>query len=149
MNYIKNAKSLGLVAVEDQVKNYEKYGFEVFNKLYRCSRIAHGTVGKNLVNIRDVALERLVEYDTARFGDSRKALLQALRQEEAHDGFIYLENDNIRGYGFIRGSDETIKIGPFVADDRETSKEIINELQSQRTGKQVIIDVRESSSDLQ
>ena len=149
LDYLKDVKVIGLDAEADTIKLYEKHGFKIYTKGLNFFRVAQGVYGKNLINLRNEFLEQVVEYDTDRFGDCRKSLMESLLQEEGYHGVAVIKDNRVKGYGFLRRINEIYKVAPFLADDREAAEELLDGLQSLVLNQSIFIDIYETSPDLQ
>lgn len=137
IEHIKDTKVLGLMAVEDQVSNYEKWGFRLHSTIGHYKRIANGSMGANLVDLKNFSFEQLLEYDKETFGDSREGYLKALVGHKTYRGFGVVKDGKLKGYGFLRKNEVNYTIGPFIADDEEAAKEIFSGLQSLIVGEEI------------
>jgi len=149
MEHVKGTKLIGLDAAPEQVKNYEKWGFKIHGKGLGFKRKAEGVRSKNHIDIKDVSFSQLVEYDEKCFGESRSNLLKALISQEGYYGLGLVKERELKGYGFLRKTLNGYKIGTFVADDKETTEEILSGLQSLVAGEEVCIDTLENNTEMQ
>jgi len=146
MEHVKDAQVIGLDAAEAQVKNYEKWGFKIFDKGLGFQRKAEGTsVSKSIIELRSFDFEQLVEYDEKGFGDCRRNFLKALLNQEGYYSLGFVENGTLKGYGFLRKSQVGYKVGPFVAEDKPIAQEILNGLQNLVKGEELFLDTFENN----
>ena len=145
MDHVKDVEVIGLDAAEEQVKNYEKWGFKIFDKGLGFQRQADGDLSNNLIELKTVDFEKLVEYDEKCFGDCRRNFLKALLDQEGYHSLGFVEEGVIKGYGFLRKSQVGYKVGPFVAEDKSTAQRVLDGLQSLVKGKQIFLDTFENN----
>jgi len=138
---------LGLDGVDQQKNNYEKSGFKPFDILIRYTRKAQGTRDEELLDIRDLPLHEIAEYDEKYFGSSRKGYLEAILKQEGVSGFAIKQDGQIKGYRILKKAHIGFKIAPLVAENQEFAQKITNGLQSLIDGEDVYLDVFESNKE--
>jgi len=140
---------LGLDAVQQEEKDYEKSGFKPFDTLTIYRTKARGTRDECLLDIRDLPLDEIAEYDEKYFGSSRKGYLEAILKQEGVNGFAIKQDGQIKGYGITRKNDISNRIAPLVAENQEFARQIANGLQSLVEGQNVDLIVFGSNQEAQ
>jgi len=139
---------LGLDAVEQEKKDYEKSGFKVSGALTIHRKKAQGTRDKELLDIRDLPLDEIVEYDEKIFGSSRRGYIEAILNEKSH-GFAIKKDGQIKGYGILKKAQISYRLAPLVAENQEFAQQILNGLQSLVEGEDVDLYTYESNKEAQ
>jgi ribosomal protein S18 acetylase RimI-like enzyme len=106
-----------LYAYEDVVRFYERLGFAA-GRGYLTMRGAGGAVcrGHAAVRADDLLAKRIVAMDENVFGSGRGRLLKSLRGEFPDMALASVDGDELEGYLFARGSEDTgYEAGPWVA----------------------------------
>lgn len=73
----------------------------------------------------ETALDRLVAYDTSRFGGERRPLLQAILADPHRPTIVATRGEAVVGYGWLRPDGD--RIGPWIADEPEVAAAILDE----------------------
>ena len=119
VNYLKRtgATTVGIYAYQHLTDFYRKLGFkrDVDFAVLKTSAVASlsGT-DKNLKTIKAQDISRVVDFDGACFGASRKKLLELVLQNPRNLGYVAVEGSDIVGYAVAKVYDETAEIGPLV-----------------------------------
>lgn len=71
------------------------------------------------------ALDALVDFDTARFGGSRSALLSAMLADRHRPALVARRGATVVGFGWLRADED--RIGPWIADEPEVAAAILAE----------------------
>ena len=125
LDYMKT-QNIALDGVTDQQTNYRKSGFKL---AYRNIRNRHLSQKFNenfhgIVNIIEVPLEKVLEYDTRFFPVQRETFLRHwINQPESH-GFISLKGEEINGYSLLRKCRNGYKIGPLFAENSNVAEKL-------------------------
>lgn len=83
--------------------------------------------------------ERIIAYDAPIFGANRSAVLQSYLQYYPQFGFYAAEGTRISGYIMAREGINAFHIGPWIADDPDTAKQLLaSVLQTRQPGKAFI-----------
>lgn len=143
MSHAKDAKTVGLDAVEEHQHVYEKSGFKAYERFMGYQRKAEGVLHAELVDLKQVPGDQLAEYDQSVGKNPRRTYLEALLKQENYYGLGLIKENILRGYGIIRKSHVGYEIGPMIADDAETFEKILDGLQSLVSGQEVIINTFE------
>lgn len=137
-------RNIGLDAVIKQQENYKKSGFRFAHKNFRyCGIVEQKTEpSDNLVDIKQVPFEELVEYDSQMFPTIRSDFLKRWITQIGNTGLAHYHNGRLSGYGIIRPCILGYKIGPLFADGSNIAKEIITGLtQSLANKTQYFVDI--------
>ncbi|OTA21908.1 acetyltransferase [Xenorhabdus beddingii] len=118
---------IALDAVPEQEKNYSKWGFKThYHTLRIQGRASSNSINKvNTPNINIVdqsSIQSVIEFDTSIIGYPRDRLLTSWFFGNNRKGFIFSENQNIKGLIGLRQSNDGYRIGPFYAKDKEHIK---------------------------
>lgn len=126
-------KEILLDAVPNAVSLYEKYNFSKIERSLRL-RITIPILMKSIVSspqsiytqkehLGDIGL-----FDMHIFGAERKKILQIMLKNPKSDGAVFIKDNVIRGYGFIRYSENSLSIGPLVANNSTIALDLISKL---------------------
>jgi ribosomal protein S18 acetylase RimI-like enzyme len=114
---------IGLNSVREQIKRYEKAGFELAHSNTRWCGKATGTKNLLLKNTKDITImpptsvKALIEYDTTFFYAPREAFLSKwLTMPNSHTR-IAVKDGSILGYGVISQAICGYKIAPLLANN--------------------------------
>ena len=141
-------RTVGLDGVVDQQDNYMKSGFALAHRNIRFEGSVEASlpVNSNLVDVRDLSVGQIVEFDRNFFFDQRESFLNCWLREEGHIGFVYEEGGSIKGYGLIRPYADGYKTGPLFAESSDIANVIFQALCSKVDGGKIILDVPETNA---
>ena len=144
LNYLGN-RCIGLDGVVEQQENYKKSLFQWHHKNIRFQGkgIKHATSA--LLDLTQIPIKQVLEYDEKVFGMPRKNFLIPWLQMPNAISLASCKNGNLEGYGTIRKCFEGYKIGPLFADTFEIAKKIYLGLCSKAHGASVFLDVPETN----
>jgi len=149
--YCKDSKVLGLDALDHSFDVYEnpKYGFKKSYGTLCYEKIAEGVLKPDLVNLRDLPIDQIAEYDTSVFGYPRKQFLETLLTQEGFYTLGVVRDHKLVGYGILRKQKEGdgYFVGPLSADDKTIAYELFEGLQGCVAGKPIYADVFECNRD--
>lgn len=117
-----------LDSVEEQVSNYNKWGFQFSwnNKRYegvsKGKNLYQNTY--NIVPIQKIAFSVLEQYDTDIFTAPRTEFLKKWAYNLEHIAFGALENGKLVGYTVMRPGASCYKIGPLFADNNKIASDL-------------------------
>jgi GNAT superfamily N-acetyltransferase len=137
--------NIGLDGVVGQQANYRKSGF---NLAYRNMRYQGTdlriTSRKDLVPLRQLSWERLVNYDSRFFPVRRIQFLSTwVRMPDSHGGAV-VRSGRVTGYGIIRRCRDGFKVGPLFADNEQIAGAILAGLSKHVPGGEpIFLDVPE------
>ena len=80
-------------------------------------------------------------YDTLAFGFNRKTFLNYWLKNASAKSFVFVEDDNLKGYVVIRETVEGYKIGPLFADSKAIASELFKACLTEVEGQKVSIDI--------
>jgi hypothetical protein len=133
---------IGMDGVESMQPFYSKGGFQ---KLFTDER--HSLMGerfsfsKYVKNYDKRYFDLLMEYDKLSFGFNRKTFLSYWLKNASAKSFVFVEEDNLKGYVVIRETVEGYKIGPLFADSKAIASELFKACLTEVEGQKVSIDI--------
>lgn len=143
---------VGLHAVSDQVQNYKRAGFAPTYSTWRYAGMLKPGAARAagwIVDIEQVGLAALVEYDARHFRATRPAFLQAWISAPGHIARVAVDHDGIIGFGVIRPTEQHARIGPLYARDTGTARALLRALVSAMDTGTVALDVPETNRAMQ
>ena len=145
IKYLEN-HNIGLDGVVDQQENYKKSGFKLAYRNIRYEGIANHikVEEKNIFPAGGIEFAKLIEYDTNFFPTERKVFLNSwIKLSESHS-LVWVDGNEIKGYGTIRKCRRGYKIGPLFSDNFEIAELLFNSLCSKvENGLPVFLDTPE------
>jgi len=145
-------EALSLLSDIDCVKlDATPAGREVYLKLdftdeYRLSRMVNPSVHipagalNNIHNISAADMDGIAAFDATIFGASRKALLRGLREDTPELAFVARRQDTVSGYCLGRKGYNFIQVGPVIAEDADTARDLLTGALMACEGKAVAVD---------
>lgn len=116
MKYLSGC-NIGLDAVSTAQVLYQKSGFSKAHENIRFAGVVSERTQQDLVDVKKIPLNTLLNYDSAHYPAPRSAFLSAwFCMPESH-ALAFIQNQCLKGYGVIRKSDKGYKIGPLFADN--------------------------------
>lgn len=141
MDYLGTNRNIGLDGVIAQQDNYKKSGFHIAYRHIRYQGIGGGVVFSNIVPLKTVPFQELVDYDRQLFPAQRAKFLQNWLNLPESAAWGVLENGHLVGYGVIRPSESGYRIGPLFANNEEIAEEILQALLTKSINAPVFIDI--------
>jgi len=137
--------NIGLDGVIENESMYTKIGFQTdfITQRYRIQspgQTQH-SLHPSLTPVNKVPFPLLSDYDQHHFPAPRNEFLKAWISQPNYQGFAYIDNATIKGYGLIRPCLKGYKIGPLFADHKDIAKAILEGLLSQIHQTSVLIDI--------
>jgi len=86
-------------------------------------------------------LPLLLKMDHQVFGAGREPVLSAMQRRNPQYCFRATENENVSGYCFGRSGHDYTQIGPVIADNVETAKDVVSAALRNCAGNAVVMDV--------
>lgn len=103
---------------------------------------------KEIIPLTSEYLQLVVDYDHKRVGMDRKFLLEYLYGQSPEHAFVYIVNDEIKGYCLGRPGSQYLQIGPLVANHEEIAKKLFLRVSQELTDQPVVIDLTDQSMTL-
>jgi hypothetical protein len=134
--------SIGMDGVQSMQPFYSKGGFQ---KLFTDER--HSLIGerfsfsKYVKRYDEMYFEQLIAFDKFSFGFNRKTFLNYWLKNTFAKSFVFVEEDNLKGYVVIRQTVEGYKIGPLFAESKTIASELFKACLSEVEGQKVSIDI--------
>lgn len=138
--------NIGLDGVVERQPQYRQSGFQLAYRNIRFETLARPSLTTNqaLVDINDLDIEKLLNYDRSFFPACRKTFIEAWLCMPNAQGLGYLQDGQLLGYGLIRECRHGYKIGPLFADTRDIAESLFTGLSSKvETGAPVFLDIPE------
>lgn len=144
-HHIKNVCT-GLDGVVAQQESYESDGYiKAFNQFRFEEQDVRGARDNEILDIKDIPFEKILEYDNNIIKYNRKTFLKCWLNMEGTYACGIMRNDKVAGYGLIRACRNGYKIGPLFADDFIIAEKIYLALADYATGNTVYLDVPEAN----
>lgn len=132
LEHLRGLPSIGLDGVVAQQDNYRKSGFTYAHRNMRFEgrpQLAQQNIGLNpegrLVNLSEVALDRLVDFDAQHFPTMRPGFLRDWIKQPGHHGVAIMRGTALCAYGTLRPCVSGYKIGPLFADNIDQARRLI------------------------
>jgi GNAT superfamily N-acetyltransferase len=136
-------RTMGLDGVVEQQANYARSGFVFSHRNIRYGGVPKGLGGAGeTVPLAQVPLDVIVADDARVFPAARPFFWLAWLGAPGHRGRALMRNGKLAAWGVIRPCRRGRKIGPLVADDRQTAAAVFAGLVGDETG-EVFLDVPE------
>ncbi|MBF0609643.1 MAG: GNAT family N-acetyltransferase [Magnetococcales bacterium] len=119
--------TIGLDGVVAQQENYRRSGFVLAHGNQRFQGMGGGELPVGVVEVGEIPLDQLVEYDARHFTRKRTAFLQGWRN---FPGKAVIRDGRLAGYGIIRPCRVGHKIGPLFADTPQVADTLFQALAS-------------------
>ncbi len=126
---------------------YKKLGFQEEFTVVRVEGKGGNVPPTHLQNITVKLLPKIIEFDQAAFGVSRKIVLQQLLQEYQKYTFYETREKEITGYIMATRGKEFWHVGPWVAINRDVAENLLNALLTVIGENRFVIDVPRVSDD--
>ncbi|NLV24719.1 MAG: GNAT family N-acetyltransferase [Deltaproteobacteria bacterium] len=137
-------RNIGLDGVVENEKKYQKVmKFRSSYSNLRFEGKGAGEIPEGLVEISEIAFEKLTEYDRRMFPAPRHGFLEKWIKQPASYAFAAMEAGNLKGYGVIRKCRQGYKIGPLFADMGSTAEKIFMALKASVPEQNFYFDVPE------
>ena len=138
-------RNIGLDGVIARKADYEKYGFQfAYRNLRFAGHIKSSSNSDHIINLNDIELDRIVEYDNQMFPAKRREFISMWVRQKDCKALGYTSGGRLAGYGVLRPCVTGFKIGPLFADSREIAQELLAGLGSCVSG-EIFIDVPEQN----
>ncbi|MDB6039761.1 MAG: N-acetyltransferase [Verrucomicrobiales bacterium] len=136
-------RNIGLDAVVEQQKTYERSGFKKAYANIRFGMVAQEKAVRQPVLLSSISWEELLAYDRSLFPSSRNAFLKSWINQPRAIALGILEKDKLAGYGVLRPCRSGYKIGPLFANDANMAENLFQDLISHVPGQTVFLDTPE------
>ena len=149
IDYTKDSKTICLDAADHFIPRYKNLGYKQLCEIKTFTRKAMGIMGPNLVNLKEIPIDQLAEFDERNFGYPRKHYLQATLEQETNYGLGVIKDGQLKGFGIIKKLEggTGYSLSPLTAEDKETAKEIFSGLQSYIVGEDITTEICVDNSD--
>ena len=123
--------NIGIDGVLNKVKNYQAFGFWLAHKNSRyMGSNPKPAAPAGPIDIAQVPLPQLLDYDTACFCQERHAFVKSWIAQPDSVGAALLRDEKFSGYALARKCREGFKIGPLFADDADAAELLVDSLLS-------------------
>ena len=128
-----SCKEILLDAVPNVISLYEKFHFLKIERSLRL-KVEFSTLTNKIIsspqsiNIQNQHLRDIGQFDLAIFGAKRDRIFQIMLKNPKSDGAVFIQDNMIQGYGFIRYSEKSISIGPLLANTPNIAFDLISKL---------------------
>lgn len=134
--------SIGMDGVQSMQPFYSKGGFQ---KLFTDER--HSLIGerfsfsKYVERYDEQYFDQLLTFDILSFGFNRKTFLSYWLKNPSAKSFVFVDEDNLKGYAVIRQTVDGYKIGPLFAESKTIASELFKACLTEVEGQNVSIDI--------
>jgi len=139
------SRVVGLDGVVAQQDNYRKSGFSLAYANIRFSgrptALAQAAARPDIVTLADVPLADIEASDASVFPAPRRAFLQAWIGAPGHVGRGLIRDGALAAWGVIRPCRAGSKIGPLVAEGRDSAEAVVSALLSAVGDVEVFLDI--------
>jgi GNAT superfamily N-acetyltransferase len=139
-------RTIGLDGVLNMVDKYARLGYQPHHEFIRFAFRESIQIERNpcIQTIQTTALDDICQYDKLHFPVARDAFLKYWLMQPESKTYIYLEHNQIRGYGLIRPClDKGYRIGPLFADNQKIASILFENLVGFAKGQEVFLDIPE------
>jgi len=134
--------TIGMDGVLAMQSFYQQGGFEIAYRDERHEKIgATYAVHTSISAIDQQNLTDILAYDQQCFGFARPQFLKPWLQQPEGKGFQYMENNQLKGFAFIRKASNGRKIGPLFADKAVVAEELYKACLNAAVGESVYLDI--------
>lgn len=127
---------------------YAKSGFVFLHRDLRMEGVGmEGGMNLGLRDLREIPLDRLVNFDARFFGVPRLEFLRRWISPEGGLGLASISRGEILGIGVARPCLRGFKIGPLFAESAEIADEIFCSLSGHAAGEPIFLDIPEVNPD--
>ncbi len=122
-----------LDAVPNVVSFYEKFHFIKIERSYHL-KVSISTLTESLISspqsirVHSEHLEDIGKFDLLIFGAERFKIFQIMLKNPKSEGVIFIQDNTVEGYGFIRYSKNSFSIGPLVAGSSTIALDLVSKL---------------------
>ena len=138
--------NIGLDGVVDQQENYKKSGFKFAynNSRYEFEKTTNYIEPANVIQINEIAINDLCEYDKTCFPTYRKTFLKNWISQPDSAAFASRNKQLLEGYIVVRKCRNGYKIGPLFADTSAQAEDLlISAISCLPIGEKVYLDIPE------
>ncbi|MFA7300989.1 MAG: GNAT family N-acetyltransferase [Candidatus Shapirobacteria bacterium] len=127
-----STQNIGLDGVISQQENYQKSGFKLAYRNIRYEgKGSDGTLeNSNLILLKDVDFDQILNYDNLVFPTNRSTFLKSWIQQPQSLAIGYVKDSILKGYGMVRPCRQGYKIGPLFADNQDIAEILFQKLQN-------------------
>lgn len=136
---------IALYAVSEQVDRYKKADFIPVLTIQRwyidSSQLISPSMSDQCTSITNKLIPSISQYYQNHYVTNRELLLKELLLKPKTNGFVFMDDNVIKGFGFIRPCVHGFRIGAVIADTPEIAQTLIAELLVLAQSAPVFIDV--------
>ncbi|AMO55681.1 GNAT family N-acetyltransferase [Endozoicomonas montiporae] len=141
-------RNISLDAAPENQAIYRSVGFRTayFNQRFEINwQHAPDKLHPNVINLKNVRLLELLEYEKNLFPCKRKALLKAWVTQPGSSAFCFRDHCHIKGFGVLRPCMTGYRIGPLFADTPVIAEHLMQALLQHSLGQPVFCDIPETN----
>ena len=148
LSRLKAGAAIGMDGVVSMQQFYRKGGFEIAFVDERHERFGESfKLNKNISEIYDSDIDRILRYDKVCFGLPRPQFLIPWLKMPGVKSFKYLENGKLKGFAIIRKATIGYKICPLFADNLSIAEKLYKACLNSSPGMPFYIDIPLINSD--
>ncbi len=134
--------TIGMDGVVDMQPFYQKGGFEIAFRDIRYEKIGIAcSLNENIIPISENDIPAILSYDKQCFGFSRPQFIIPWLNLPGNKTFMYVKEDQIKGFAIIRKANTGYKICPLFADNETIAEELYKACLNSVIGELLYIDI--------
>ncbi|MEU9187138.1 GNAT family N-acetyltransferase [Streptomyces sp. NPDC048484] len=141
-------RTVGLDGVVAQQGNYRQSGFELAYKTLRFGGVpaAGAATAPGVRPAGKSDLGAVVAYDRGCYPADRPRFVERWLGGTGHRGLVRVVDGRLTGYGVIRPTVGSLRIGPLFADTPDDASALLAALLTEADGRRVAVDIPETSA---
>lgn len=142
------ARNAGIDGVPTMLRKYERLGYRTAYSNARYEYLATEKIASPTPQMRSIAdsdFTALRQYDRQHFPAPRPAFLKAWVEQADSQGYVWVEEGVIQGYGLIRRCRQGFKIGPLFANRPHIADALFQALSAYAQGEGLYLDIPENN----
>ena len=139
------SRNVGGDSVMEQEDYYKSFGFQRAYCSFRYQGVGGGIMPDGVMDLSQVAFEKLLDYDSAVFAYPRPDFLRRWIDQPEGACMAVAQGGRLAGYGVIRQCHVGYKIAPLFADDRHAADLLFDALRSRVPGQPIFLDTPEAN----
>ncbi|WP_367607182.1 GNAT family N-acetyltransferase [Legionella sp. W05-934-2] len=142
------SRNAGIDGVTNMLDKYARLGYKIAhnNARYEVAKLPSFPINHKAIKpIEPRHLPTLFDYDRQHFPAERPVFLKAWVNQPNSLSLVWIEDNEIKGYGVIRACRKGFKIGPLFANTPAIADQLFQALANHAHGETVILDIPENN----